>query len=443
MRRAAALAAAAAAVAGCKGDDRKAIGRSDRQAPAVTVVDQGGPVERQRTPEVEPNGDAATAQPLGDGVRGTLDGAADVDVYAFDSAGSRMLAATLTGVAGLDLKLELRDAAFAPVVAADRGGAGVAEALPNVPLDQGRFYLVVRELEHLPKVKKGQPKPASRTGPSPAYELVATQVTDPPPGGEREPDDDPGSANEVVLSTPVTGYLGWAGDVDVWKLTIDGLADGDGLDVAVTAVPKVALTVEVLDAGSRRVMRQSGAPGQPVTLRSLAPRVAPGEPTVHYVAVSGKPANPDQTYQLTVATRLLDLDEEAEPNDRDDRANPLRFGGEDQGTMRGTLGPGEVDRFVLSPGPGPMTLDVALDPPPGVTVDVVASGGATAGSQRVGERVLLTAAVAPGQAVILKVAGAAAKAGVAGPYQLRWSLSAPSAPDPVDDPGDDPLPPEE
>ena len=446
----AALVVAAVLAAACGNSERKRIARTDGDSPAVQVVDRGAAVQSPRSPEREPNNDAATAIALGgNGVRGALDGATDVDVYAITSDGARMLAARLSAMAGIDGKLELRDDSFTVIATADRGGAGVAEAFPNVSLDRGRYFLVVSAIVHAPKKKpKVDAGATGRVGPGPAYELTAVQTTDPPPGGEREPDDDQGAANDVTLGAPVSGYIGWKGDVDVWKLAIDGLADGDGLDVALTAVDKVALTVEVTDAGGRRLIKQTGAAGAPLTLRSLAPRVAPGEPTVQYLKVSGSPAGPDQPYTLSVGSRLLELDEEAEPNDAADRANPLRFGAEDTGTMRGELGPGDVDRFVLSPGPGAGELDVILEPPPGVDVTLVASGGATATGARTSDRVQLEATVVAGQAVTITLTGKAGKGAVAGPYQLRWSLSAPSAPSvvPPDDPGDpddDPMPPEE
>lgn len=429
-------------VGACKGGDRKTIARGDGGAPPVQVVDRGGAVTPPGAPEVEPNDAAATATPLAaGGARGALDGEADVDVYAITSEGARLLDARLSGMAGIDGKLELRDEAFAVIATADRGGAGVAERFPNLSLDRGRYFLVVREIPHRPKKKGKLDAGPGRVGPGPTYQLTATQAADPPPGGEREPDDDVGTANEVTLATPVTGYVGWKGDVDAWKLAIDGLADGDGLDVAVTAVEKVALTVEVTDAAGRRLVRQTGAPGAPLTLRSIAPRVTPGEPTVQFVLVGGAPPNPDATYQLTIQSRLLELDEEAEPNDTDDRASPLRFGTEDTGTMRGELGPGEIDRFVLSPSPTAGTLDVVVDPPPGVAVTVALGGGATGQGGPLGDRTQLAdAPVAAHQPVIVILTGKGGKGAVAGPYQLRWSLTA-GAPAPRVE--DDPMPPEE
>ncbi len=433
------------ALVGCKdsGGGGGKLSRTDRAAPPVSSVDRGAAAAGSDRPaEREPNGDPQAAAPLGDGVRGALDGELDVDVFAVRADGPRLLAARLSGMAGIDGKLELRDERFAVIVTGDRGGAGVGEGFPNVSLDKGEYFLVVREIAHRPKPKKGADAGAGRVGPSPGYELTAVLSVDPPAGGEREPDDDSGSANEVTLGGPATGYIGWGGDVDVWKLAIDGLTDGDGLDVTVGAVDKVALTVDITDAGGRRVIRSTGAPGQPVVLRSLAPRVSPGEPTVQFIAVSGKPANPDAAYQLDVISRLLELDEEAEPNDP--RANPLRFGTEDQGTMRGELGPGDVDRFELSPSPGAATFDVVVDAPAGVDVVVELIGGADGKADRGGPGAaeqLVGVAVAAGLAVGVKLTAKPDKKAAHGAYQVRWSLSAPSAP-PLD-PEADPMPPEE
>lgn len=424
------------------------LSRTDRDAPPVAVVDRSAVAAGgDRPAEREPDDDAAHAMALAGGVRGALDGEADVDVYAIESDGPRLLNARLSAMAGVDGKLELRDERFEVIVTGDRGGANVAEGFPNVSLDKGAYFLVVREVPHKARPKKGSDAgTAGRTGPSPAYELTATLSADPPAGGEREPDDDSGSANDVTLGAPATGYIGWGGDVDVWKLAIDGLADGDGLDVAVTAVEKVALTVEITDAGGRRLVRSTGAPGAPVVLRSLAPRVAAGEPTVQFIAVSGKPANPDASYQLDVTSRLLELDEEAEPNDAADRGNPLRFGSEDQGTMKGEIGPGDVDRFTLSPAPGPSTFDVVVDAPAGVDLVVELTGAASDRSDRGGPGAaeqLTDVFVPPNAAIGVKVS-TKGKGGATGAYQLRWSSSAGGgAPSPATDPDGDPMPPEE
>src|SRR5262249_10881766 len=149
--------------------------------------------------------------------------------------------------------------------------------------------------------------------------------------------------------------------------------------------------------------------GEPVTLRSLAPRITAGSAPVHYVFVAGKPSSLDPGYTLTVTSRLLDLDEEAEPNDRTSSATPLRFGAEDQGSMRAMIGPGDTDVFALSESPAAGSLDVAIDAPPGIdlAVEAIAGNGATIGKADAGgagaAETLAALPVAHGTIVYLKI----------------------------------------
>jgi hypothetical protein len=443
--RAAAIAAAAALA--CGGDRPARITRSDRDAATVAVVDRpraggSGPATPEREPNDAPDPAAAVAAPTNTGV---LDGAGDVDLYPVAVDRPAVLTVGLSAMAGIDGALELRGADGAKVVAVDSAGAGGAEALPNWPVAPGRYYVAVREIARKAKPKRGVDAGAGRLGASPPYTLTVGLADGPAPDAEREPNDDRGAATALDLATTATGWLGWAGDVDVWKLDVLALGPGDGLDVAVTAVPKVALTVELTDAGGRSLVRQVGAAGAAVAIKNLAPQVAPGEPAAHYVVIGGKPAS-GVAYQLTVISRVLDAGAEAEPNDRADRANPLGTVDDDTGTMRGELGPGQRDHFVLAPRAAAAVLDLAVDGPPGLAVALTVTGGAIGTGTRSGDRVAATGlAVAPGQPVVIALS-APKGATPAGPYRLRWSLSPPAVDEPTapdePDPGDDPMPPE-
>lgn len=461
-------AGAALVLAACKGErvSHERLGRS-RDAAAVVLVDRpsgsgGGSAAAVATfdlpAEREPNARAADASPLGAGVQGVLDGETDVDAYLVTSAGPRMLTAALTALPGIDTRLELRDKDFAVLYTSDRGGAGVAEGLADAPLDKGTYYLVVREVARPVPKAKAKPKgkaagsgagsdaaaPTGRVGRSPAYGLTVKVVEDPAPGGEREPDDDRGAANDVTLIEPVTGHLGWQGDVDVWKLSLEGLADGNGLDLAVSAIDGTTLTLAVTDAADRPRVAVTGQPGQPLTLRSVAPRLDPGEAPVHYLKVGGKPANPDVAYSLTVTARLLDLDEEAEPNDKPELATALRYGAETEGTMRGRLGAGEVDVFALSPSSGPRVLDAAVDGLAGLDLvcEVLVAPARSVGRSDgggVGASESASGQVPAGAAAYVRVTAKASKKPVAPvDYTVRWTSSSSAA---VSD--EDPLPPEE
>lgn len=444
------LALWAACGSGSSGANHDRIRRDKDAGAAVAIVDRPGAVATELAPEQEPNDDPATAMPFTGGVRGTLDGELDVDAYALTVATPGMVAMKVTGVEGVDLKLELRDERFALVVTGDRAPVGGPETVPNAPVDKGTYHLVVREV---PPRRKKPPKSAKdasvgRTGPSPAYELTATLLPAPAPGGEREPNDDEGTANELAIGEPATGWIGWGGDKDTWKLAIEALAEGNGLDLAVTAVQGTALTMEVTDAAGRPLMTTSAAAGQPLAIKSLAPRLTPGEAAIHHIRITGKPSNPDDPYTLSITTRLLDLDEEAEPNDRTSQSNALRFGGEDQGAMRGQAAPGDKDVFSLSASPTAMSLDVALDAPPGVdlALTAIAESGVNLGKADrggAGAAETLAVEVPAGTLVYLELIAKPDKAArAAAPYSLRWSLTE-RAGTPARSPSDDPLPPEE
>lgn len=454
MRRPLAILAVASACgsSGGGGGSGERIRRSKDAGAAVAVGDpgnRGGAVDVDRPPEKEPNDDPATAAPLAGGVKGALDGENDVDAFTIAPTEAGMISARVTGVEGVDLKLELRDHRFALVLTADRGSAGAAESLPNAPVDAGTYLLVVREVPKKPKKAPKGAKDAAvagRTGPSAPYVLTASPLPAGAAGAEREPNDDDGTATELALGETATGWVGWGGDVDTWKLPIEGLAEGNGLDLSLGAIEGTALTLEVTDAAGRSLMKTTGAAGEPVALKSLAPRITAGEAAVHHVRISGKPANPDQAYALSIASRLLDLDEEAEPNDRTSQSNGLRFGVEDQGAMRGEIGPGDTDMFSLSASPSAAALDLALDAPPGVdlAIEAIAENGSVLGKAdhgRAGAAESLSISAPAGTLVYIKLTAKPDKTPRPdAPYQLRWSLTAGGAPSPP--PSGDPMPPE-
>lgn len=458
MKRGAWLIAAVAAGA-CQGEraSHDRIARTGDAAPVVMVDRPGGGTGGDPTSDLplerEPNARPADALALGAGAQGVLDGEADVDAFVIDSPGPRMLTAALAPMAGVDARLELRDKAFAVIATSDRGGVGIGEGLADAPLDKGRFYLVVREIAKPPKAVKPKPgaasaaAPTGRIGRSPPYTLTATLIADPAAGAEREPDDDAGAANDVSLIEPATGHIGWSGDVDVWKLSLEGLADGNGLDVTVTGIPGVSLGLAVSDAADRPRVAATGLPGQPLSLRSVAPRLDPGQAPVHYVKVSGKPSDPGTSYTLSVSARLLDLDEEAEPNDKPALATPLRYGGDDQGSMRALIGPGETDVFLLSSSSGPRQLDATVDGVAGVDLVCEVLLGAAGTSTGKGDRggpgagEDCTGLVPAGGESYVRITVKPSKKPIAPvEYTLRWSSAPGGLPAAA---ADDPLPPEE
>jgi hypothetical protein len=146
------------------------------------------------------------------------------------------------------------------------------------------------------------------------------------------------------------------------------------------------------------------------------------------------------TYDLRFTARLLEDDEEQEPNDDAERATPLVAGGQ----MRATYASGDVDRFAIEAQSEPQLLDVAVEAPQGVDIELaVGVPGqpplATAASGGAGIKESLTGVALPASAPIVVTVTAKPNkkvdpGGEARPYRLTWSM-VPAA--------GDPMPPEE
>ncbi len=458
MWRAALLALVLTAAAGCGKGDGPQI-RRDRDAGApVKVVDRGEVQARSAGDEREPNGTDAEANPVAVAslIRGSLDGETDVDVFRVTVPRTGQLRVAVTGLDGVDLALELRDARGAVLAKSDRGPAGTVEGMPNLGVVAGEYLVAVKEyVKARPrpkpaKVKKGaKPSKAApdagvvgRVGPSPVYQLTIDLV-DAADLTEIEPDDDAGTAVEVLLADTVRGWIGWSGDVDLWKLSLEGVGDRYALDFEVSGVEGLSLSVEVLDAAGVKLQGRKGAKGGPVSIKSLIPALDADQPPWHYVKVAADRSNPEASYELRFTTRLLDADEESEPTADPARATPRGIAAvATSGAMRATYVAGDVDRFVLDAQPEAVLLDVGVEPPAGIDVklEIAAAGGgliAAGDAAGPGKRERLSGVAIPaGTAAVISVLVGKPPKGDGGElraYRLTWSFVA----------GELPMPPEE
>src|SRR5690606_33966213 len=162
-----------------------------------------------------------TPMSLGGTARGKIEPDSDADYYRLEIEQRGVLAVSLAGVEGMDLQLELADASGTVLAKSDRGGARIKEGLPNVGVTPGRYTLIVKQVKKkAPRSRRRRKQPEPASGPAPVYELTA-QLVNTPKGGELEPDDDRGTANDLIVADNVTGYIGWSGDRDVWKLSVE------------------------------------------------------------------------------------------------------------------------------------------------------------------------------------------------------------------------------
>jgi hypothetical protein len=443
---------AAVLLAACKDGGSKRVRRNrDAGVGTVTPDRTGGTGRASAGEEKEPNNADAEATPLpvGHFLRASLDGETDVDVFRVTAPGNGQLRAGLTGIEGVDLVLELRDAKGTVLAKSDRGPAMITEGFPGFGVAAGDYFLVVKEFVKKKPAKKKPGKgkgtgadaaPEGRIGPSNPYELSVELLDAPPDLHEIEPDDDTGTAVEVLLADSVKGWIGWSGDVDLWKLSLEGVAAQYCLDLEIGGVDGLALSIDVLDAGGETLLTRKGSKGGPVVIKSVVPALAGGAPPWHFLKISADRSNPEMTYDLRFTARLLEEDEEQEPNDDAERATPLVGNGQ----MRATYAGGDVDRFVVEAQAEAQLLDVAVEAPPGIDVELVVGVAgqpplATANSGGAGVKESLTGVALPGAAPIVVTVSAKANkkvdpGGEARPYRLTWSM-VPAA--------GDPMPPEE
>ena len=356
---------------GCRGGNKPRASRGSGVAPIEVVnqpqfPDAGGRAKGAIGDEIEPNDgdDVATPFPLaGTGsleskMRGTLEAESDVDHYRLEIEKPGALSVTVNAIEA-DLVVELEDSNGALVARSARGGARLVEGLPNFGVVPGRYTVVVKAAakRKARTAKRGTP-PAPAPAPGPGYELTAELVTI-PPNGEHEPDEDRGTANDLIVGESGTGFIGWSGDADVWKLSVETVAAKGSIDLEVSAVEGVALELEVDDGIGNPVLVRKAPRGAPLVVRGLVPLVPPGSPPFHYLTIKGSGSNPETAYTVKVAQQVPGTDAEIEPNDL--VARPFLMPN-DRTVVHARWAPGDVDCFGLASERAVRTVNATLRP---------------------------------------------------------------------------------
>jgi len=353
------------ALGACHGRGSKSH-RTGSGAPVELVTEVKAPDAGRvgSTDEVEPNDadEVATPLPVGGTLRGKIEPESDVDHVRLDIDKPGVLQVMLTGVEGQDLVLEVEDGGGNVIARSDRGGPRIKEGIPNLGVTPGRYTLVVREAPKKkvarPARRGHRPEPEPPSPPAAVYELTAQLIT-PPAGSEREPDDDRGTANDLIVTDTVTGFIGWNGDADVWKLSVETLSDKNAIDVDVTAIEGVALELEVSDALGQPLVTRKAAKGAPIAVKDLLPVVPQGGAPFHYITVRGTPSNPETPYNLKVTAHPLRDDPEVEPDDTPEKPYTIP---DNRTVVHGTWTPGDVDCYAIAVSDQPRTVDVEVKP---------------------------------------------------------------------------------
>lgn len=355
------LAVGASLQAGC--DDKRR--RTSDAAPVEVVTmpllpdgGRGGPPSS----EIEPNDtdEVATVLALGGTVHGKIE-ADDVDHYRIDVAEGGALSVIVEGRDALDAELQLLDAHGVVLAISERGGVRIREGVPNFGVTPGRYTAVVRARKPPPAKppRKGR-KPVEPARPSVGPYEITANLAPPAAAFEHEPDNDRGEANDLIAGDSATGYIGWTGDVDLWKVSIEALSAKNTLDIELSAVEGVALSIEILDGIGKPIVARRGARGAALVVRGFVPAVPQGAPPFHYLAVKADRSNPETAYQLRSIARPIAQDAEIEPNDTPETAMPVPA---DRKAVLARWSTGDVDCYALAPAEAAGTLEASIDTP--------------------------------------------------------------------------------
>jgi len=407
-------------IAACGSKKRQSRTTDAAPVEPITAPPSGdaGASAKGSTDETEPNDTEDTAMELGlgAGVHARVDPVdTDADAFRIDVTSPGVLAIEVGGVHNTDLVLELHDPAGVLVAKSDRGLANVKEAIPNFAVTKGRYTAIVRGKRVLLKGKPLKPAP-----PILPYEITA-QLVKLPANAEREPNDDRGTANDLIVGDPVTGYAGWTSDADAWKLGLEALSSKNTIDIEIGAVDGVALTLELSDAVGKAILVRKGPRGGALNIRGILPDVPAGAPPFHYLTVKGTPSNPETAYALRVVPKNLEgNDAEVEPNDTIDKPMPIPS---DRTRVDAQWSPGDIDCFAVAPEGGTRTLEISVEPPgeADLSAELVVDGKVIARSETKGKGVgeKLKGAVPANARAVIRVWGA--ETGAEGTYEVKVS----------------------
>ncbi len=207
---------------------------------------------------------------------------------------------------------------------------------------------------------------------------------------EREPNDDPATANAITSGRAIRGQIGKRrsteeSDRDFYHVVI---APGvERLTAEVTGIPEMDLILQVFDGQGHPIAEsETGAEGDAEAIFDL--RVAPGDyyVEVRQVWVAGEQAteNVSDWYSLKVAVDRAPPNVELEPDDDPAHAVPVSPGAPIVGRL---THPGDVDCFTV-PAARPSTIAAAVTGLPGVDLRLsLLPSTAKLGARGVGVRV--------------------------------------------------------
>jgi serine/threonine protein kinase len=252
---------------------------------------------REREPNDEPREanrlvpDVEIAAQIGKRISPTY---GDADVYAFEVPldGTRVVDLRVSALPNIDLIAEVvRKGESLPLLVADSGRVGEPEAVPNLTLRGGSYYVRVRERF------EGVRWPTENI--SDGYR-IGLRFVPAEPGGETEPNDTAELAEKLAAGQVRQGFLGWGGDRDLYCIT----AAPPSFTVQLSSAGELDLYLRLFDRQSGLSRDENrGGPGQPERLEVTEPLAEPCVEVRLRDTPGGPRADADHAYLLELVTR--------------------------------------------------------------------------------------------------------------------------------------------
>lgn len=314
------------------------------------------PVER------EPNDSFADATPVmtDSFVQGALSTRDDADVYRLEIHSQSVLDIELSPIRGVNHAFKVWKGHETPVLIkyVDDMRKSSPERLSNLSVDAGVYYISVGFGER--DIPVAVPDGIYR------LEIRSRPWYD----EEREPNDTPAEASELLLDRELMGFFNPAynrlnqqgenqlREEDWYRIDVElSMERPVLLDIDLSGVERVNSVIELYNSGMERIgLADSGGVHEGESIREIG-ITASG---VYYIMVASKnfEANHEKEYRIKVRSREFDAGMEMEPNDDNARANPITAN-----EISGRIFPtGDQDVFIYH-GDGRGLYRVEMTPP--------------------------------------------------------------------------------
>ena len=281
-----------------------------------------GPWQESQEFELNDKKDWANELKLGESVEGFFQEKRDEDWYKLtvDQPGKNIIRIDLSAVPGVDSEIEIYNEKGSRLKKYNVGKEGEAEAIINLGVTEGIYYIVVR-------ARNGMSQNDSY--------ILKTQLTGPwQEGQEFELNNEKDQANELKLGEDMKGFFQEAGDRDWYKLTVN-VPGKNILRIDLSAVPEVDSYIEFYDdKGNYSKTYNVGGKGEAEAAINLG--VTEG---IYYLNV-GERYDMNQNDSYILKTQLIgpwQEGQEFELNDTKDWANELEL----DKTMTGYIFPSD------------------------------------------------------------------------------------------------------